>query len=334
MTIDGFWSYVSKKGFKKDIINISSMKGSKMAIDVFAWMYKAKYSYEKEGQDRIMRYFLKLYYLLLSNDVYPISVLDGIKPLMKNVTLNKRKKKSMKIYNKILELDKKIKSLDKICDINIIDSLRREKKSKERDYNLPPTKKEITQYKNLLDSLKLPYIVVDNHDAENLCAYLQKNGYVDYVMTNDGDAFAGGSNNIICGYKTNNDNFEIKYKHKIMKCLNFKCHDQLLNFCIGLGTDFNERQKGVRQGAVYWYKQIINSNDNGKLRVESEYIKYKDIVNELMYDFSKYEKSYKYMKLPNNKLITYMKKNINKEDIYKVTSDECAINIFGKILNI
>jgi 5'-3' exonuclease len=56
------------------------------------------------------------------------------------------------------------------------------------------------QVMEFLDALGLPYIKAYS-ESEETCAFLQKNGYVDYVVTEDTDALTFGATKVIFGEK-------------------------------------------------------------------------------------------------------------------------------------
>lgn len=346
MGIKDLLKYARKRGYKDGkIIDIAEMRGSKVAVDVSIWAYRAKNAESETNKYPIIRYFLRMIHRFVTNNIYPVFVFDGKSPKMKMGELHKREKKAkdqLMRYERNEDAIKKIEVLMSDDDVlldtipernNNVDSekytvLLRKRKKYLQSLN-KPKKEDYDLLKAVLDSMFIPYIVIDHHDAEHLCSYLQAHGKVKWIMSSDTDCLViPGVTGIIHGYKNNIDQFDIHYKKDIMDALGFHDERQLLNYAVLLGGDYNDRI--YREGMIKSWKFITNSHDCGEEIARKKHKNYDDIIFMFTYDFyqnpSDVEDVYYFIDLTNKVLFTIM-----KCDNCPVKDDQMIMDILANI---
>jgi hypothetical protein len=232
--------------------NIKDYLGEVILIDISIIFYKAK---NVEIPNPIESYLIKMIYNMVPYDMFPIFVFDG-KPC-------KLKKNTLITRHQVMESQEKhIDELLKISE-NMSDCIKKEDqkdikfsmetdkvlvdrdiKKRQKALSLKPTKEEIDNTITLLDKCGISYIISNNHDAESVCAYLEKKLFPKAkVLTKDSDIIAFGASGYISEYK--NSNGEVTYisRNDILELLKINS-EELTNYCIMLGTDYNNREYG------------------------------------------------------------------------------------------
>jgi 5'-3' exonuclease len=329
-------------GYRPGNIRIENMRESKVAVDVSIWCFKAKYAMNEYNKEPIVRYFIEMILNFVSENIYPIFVFDGISPKLKELTAVKRNKESERKKVKIKKIEKEMNEItsglqsygivmdtDAMIRYNI---LQKDHKRYTKELNLRPTSEELDQLRLVLNLIGIPHITMDHHDAENLCSYLQKIGYVKWVLSSDSDCLISGASNIIYDYSSKRRNYSIHYKSEIMKCLGFVNDAQLLHYSILLGTDYNDRIYG--NGPKKCHSLVTYSTDFGVTEVNSLYEHYPKIFNEFNYDYihgdPEFKDKYKFMGADNKKLFQFMNiyinNSLNNGSIEKSMTDIRSIN--------
>ena len=237
------------KGLKKiiqkyapgSITDKPSLYNKKIAIDSSILLYKYRYIY-KEDNFHIQGFLYKIIELL-SAGVIPVFVFDGKPPDAKKNTLEKRTETRVKMNERISELTVIRNNLGK-DNVNVdefIDS------DGEECENIKEVKKLNTQIRNIeknilivkkfhsdqvmefLECLGIPFLQAIS-ESEETCAYLQKNGIVDYVMSEDTDSLTFGAKQVLFGEKLYN--LDIILKELEMDYTSF------IDFCILCGCDY------------------------------------------------------------------------------------------------
>ena len=168
--------------------DISLYKGSKVAIDCSILLYKFKYASRAPNShiigiaNRIKYYFM--------NGILPIFVFDGVPPAAKKNVLVKRQANKERMYTR-LELLR-----EKIPENNEEEKLIKDEIEKITSQLIVIKKKDIEECKEFLELSGIPYCTAPE-DAEKYCAFLQKNGLVDYTITDDTDATTFGCKKIL-----------------------------------------------------------------------------------------------------------------------------------------
>lgn len=178
-------------------------------------------------------------------------VFDGKPPKIKINELKKRKAARDKAQNDAKHA-KKMNDIDKMKKLHKI-SYQLE------DYIYEDTKK-------LLTRMGIPWAVAPE-EAEAYCAYLNKKGEYDFVLSPDSDCFMFGANQLLRPVKENKKKVFYLYRRKeILKHLNIK-QKQLIDVGLCLGTDFSDKVKGIGP------KTVLNKVRNGSIQfTESQII--------------------------------------------------------------
>ena len=225
------------KKYSPDAENVKDIKeysGCIFGIDCSILLYKFKYASKAENSHLVGIVNRIKYYM--SNGILPVFVFDGDPPEAKRNTIQKRQDNKEKLYVRIeelrtLEIDAKTDAEKKTLadEITRISSqIIRIKKS------------HILECKELLEKSGVPYCTAPE-DAEKYCAFLQKNGFIDYTVTDDTDAMTFGCEKII---KTSiNKIIEID-TNKVLQ--NFEMTmEMFVDFCILSGCDYSDTISSV-----------------------------------------------------------------------------------------
>lgn len=208
--------------------DISKYKNSKVAIDCSILLYKFKYASRLENSHLIgIANRIKFY---LMNGILPVFVFDGTPPEAKKVTLNKRYAAKEKMYVRLEELREKEPKTDEE------NKLIKEEIERLLSQLIVIKKSHIEESKELLEKSGIPYCTAPE-DAEKYCAFLQKNGLVDYTVTDDTDASTFGCP-IILKTSINKNITEINTDVILSKF--DMTQDSFIDFCILSGCDYSD----------------------------------------------------------------------------------------------
>ena len=217
----------------------------KICIDSSILLYRFRYTY-KEDNFHIQGF---LYSIIdyLEKGVIPIFVFDGAPPDAKKNTLEKRTETRNKMKDRVNELIEQRNKLnvEMETDIETViysddedpDDSQQVKEIKKINSSIRNIEKNILvvkkfhsdQVMEFLDSLGLPYIKAYS-ESEETCAFLQRNGYTDYVVTEDTDALTFGATKVIFGQK-------LYSLDKVLKGIDIN-FDQFIDLCILCGCDY------------------------------------------------------------------------------------------------
>lgn len=166
-------------------IEIKSIKGKTVAVDVSQFMYRFK----KNG--RLILDMFSMCSLFRKHDINAIFVFDGTPPEEKQDTILDRKTKrndSLDKYNHLkMFMDEGIVPSNPYI-LNKLKQL--------YDSTIHITKNEYDEVRRLFDAYGMKYIVATG-EADNTCAYMCKNDIVYAVISDDTDMFALGCPRII-----------------------------------------------------------------------------------------------------------------------------------------
>jgi flap endonuclease-1 len=263
--------------------------GKRIAIDISILIYQVVISIRNTGTDlknkngEITSHILGLFnktIVLLEKGVIPIFVFDGKPPELKNKVLlnrkNIRKKAALKLENAVTDKEK-IKYFKRSVSIS---------------------KKQMDQCRELLDLMGIPYVQAPE-EADSQCAYLNKNGFVDAVSTEDMDILTFGAPKIVRNLSSfHKKPIEIKLDN-ILNSFDLN-QDQFVELCILLGCDYSGHISSIDCYDIYKY---YNKN--------KDFLKtLKDIKNNNYYtsSFKNYLKVKDYFKNP-------LIKEVNKNDL-------------------
>ena len=219
-----------------------SLYNQKLAIDSSILLYKFRYTYTEDNFH--IQGFLHKVIEFLEKGIIPVFVFDGPPPDAKKVTLDKRIDTRTKMKERIDELKIQRNTLN-VENVNVEEFINSDNDSEDETFK--EIKKINNQIKNIeknilivkknhsdqvmefLDSLGIPFLKAVS-ESEETCAYLQKNGLVDYVLTEDTDSLTFGANKVIFGEK-------VYTLEKTLKGLELS-YSSFIDLCILCGCDY------------------------------------------------------------------------------------------------
>lgn len=164
---------------------------------------------------------------MLSHGIIPVFVFDGPPPVLKTMTIQRRKDERLKSIGKIDKDDtvKLLKAQFKLGISDIDDTLK------------------------LLQLMGIP-IIIAPEEAEATCANLNRKGIVDGVISDDGDTLVFGAPIMITHFSTDmKKKITVRNLQEILDDLKITM-EQFIEICIVLGTDYNDGIEGVRVDTI------------------------------------------------------------------------------------
>jgi len=209
--------------------DIKHYSGSIFGIDCSILLYKFKYASKAENSHLVGIVNRIKYYM--SNGILPVFVFDGDPPDAKRNTIQKRQDNKERLYVRIEEL----RTLENKAETEEDKKVFSEEISKLSSQIIRIKKSHITDCKELLEKSGIPYCTAPA-DAEKYCAFLQKNGLIDYTVTDDTDALTFGCEKII---KTSINKIVEIDTRKVLE--NFcMTQEMFIDFCILSGCDYSD----------------------------------------------------------------------------------------------
>ena len=240
-------------------INLSEYAYKKIAIDISLYLFK----YKSVCGINWLSGFINLICCLRRNEIHCVFIYDGKAPHEKSNEKNKRKQDREKLRNQIIELEEALDTFYKTGEINeILINLYETRKirspprlmgTKKEKISISWLEKKIAQKKTqlvniqgddinytqeLFDILKVPYYTAPQ-EAEKMCSKLCRDGLVDAVLSDDTDVIAYGTPSFLTKINTKNDTCVRLSNTNILEMGEFDNSEQLLDFCILSGTDYN-----------------------------------------------------------------------------------------------
>lgn len=181
--------YVPEATFQSDI---SNFKGSKVAIDSELLMHKFRSN--ESANSHIFGFIINIFWYL-KNGIIPVYVFDGSPNLAKqNNAISKRSTYKEHLYQKAGDIESRLEKHSEYNNNGACNPLSEEfntlydklYKIQKKMTCMNVSKTHRNECKYLLKLMGIPYIVA-NDDAEAYCVHLQRQGYVDYVYTEDTD---------------------------------------------------------------------------------------------------------------------------------------------------
>jgi flap endonuclease-1 len=270
MGIKGLKQFLKKHAPKSlREVNLTSLKGCSLSIDSSILLYKYRYIYP--GDNFHIIGFKNFINELNNYDITAIFVFEGKPPEAKQTVLNKRFDLKKKLNEKIEIITNQLEYLDDSNEPveppneDLFNELQKLKKN-----NITITRQHSKEVMALLDNMGVEYIVPDG-EAEEYCAFLQKNGITDYVLTEDTDSLTFGATKVLFGNKTS---YLLADLEIVLEELKFT-YEQFIDFCILCGCDYSCTIPKV--GPVNAFKLIKNHNnieylvDSGKYIIPEEF---------------------------------------------------------------
>ena len=262
---------------------IDKYSGKIFGIDASILLYKYRHisNIDESCTNSHIIGFLNRIKYYKNNNITPVFIFDGAPPEQKRITLKKRQTIKRKIYEKIeilqdlktdneneqKEIDKEISNLSRQI-INV-------------------TKTHVTEVKTLLTILGINYYDAPD-EAEKYCVFLQKNGIIDYIVTDDTDVFTFGGVNILKS-SIKNDLIETDIQ-MFLKKIEYD-NNKFVDFCILSGCDYLSYVPNLAINTVYTlFKKHNNIEDIiglNKYSFPEEYST--EILNEIRSIFVKFE---------------------------------------------
>jgi len=230
-------------------INKKCLKNKKIAIDSSILLYKFRYLIPTDNF-HILGFIHKVLELL-DIGIIPVFVFDGKPPDAKKEVLNKRNntrtemndrlqflKDELKKHNEPEETPDYIISSDneEETDENIYIRKIKTEMKKIKKNTLYVYKKHSHEVMEMLNCIGIPFFHRPEGEAEEMCAFLQKRGYVDYILTEDTDALTFGGNNVIFTLK---NEFILCKLETILKELDIS-YESFVDLCILCGCDYTQ----------------------------------------------------------------------------------------------
>lgn len=272
--------------------DLQQLKNTKIGVDFMLWYYntiigiakKINYDYETTHKQieenplfkkELYKSFINYNIYFLKKKILPVWVLDSVDKKYKEMTAKKRKEKKKIINEKIEEKTKQLEETEPFENFLLKEEIKR---TKNYLFFTSPT------FTNeFIDNIKQFATVIQSEgEGETLAATLAKDKHLIGVITKDSDVYPIGTP--AC-FILKNKKIHISLTNCILKSLNMN-QDSFRNFCILLGSDFNNRIKGL--GPVNAHRLInkygnienfINSNE------EDEFKKYKNEEDETYLNF-------------------------------------------------
>ena len=207
---------------------IEKYSNSIVAIDCSILLYKFRYASKVENAHLIGIVNRVKFYMMCN--ILPVFVFDGVPPEAKKTTIEKRQAAKYKLYQRLDALKEMVPEND-TEEKAINDEI--EKISSQL---IVIKKQHIDECKELLEKSGIPYVNAPE-DAEKYCAFLQKNGLVDYTITDDTDAMTFGCKKIL---KTNinKEIIEIDFEKLLMDF--DMTYETFVDYCVLSGCDYTE----------------------------------------------------------------------------------------------
>ena len=293
-------------------INMNELKNKRIGIDGYVWIHKGIFSDKMDIVDNInsnnyINYIIKNIKILKKYYIYPIFVFDGRKLCIKHKEVIYRQIRREEQEKKAMIYKKKDYLKYKKIMINTI------------KVGHEMTKKVIKK----LDELNIEYII-SPHESDAQLSYLDKIGYIDYVITEDSDLIAYGCKKILYKYDSINETFMLIKLNDIFRLFNYD-YNKLLEFCILSGCDyFKMKGVGIKTSYNYFQKQSNFKSSDYMINMNFYFAKYTFIhqaVYDPIYKIYKYTNNYEYFKINDQ--------NINISNLHTKT-EQYFINLINQ----
>lgn len=250
MGIRGLSTFLDRNRCGMSDIHLSNMRGSTVAVDFSNVLYRFLY---RDAKTYLME-FINFIHKFQRYGINLIFVFDGRPTAEKEYELSHRRAYREKINKKIDELSNDSNGKD---NTEIIKHLEKKTHRIENSY--------LFECKQLFNILGIPYICVDNLEADAVFTYLLKNHYADACFSADTDLLAYGCHTILR---------ELDYRNDTVECINYDnlinelgiSSEQFLHTCILSGTTYNNSMKHSNFAnnllLIQKYETIQNIIDN------------------------------------------------------------------------
>jgi len=211
----------------------AQLRGSKVAIDISVYLYRFK------TLENFVPSLYRMCNIFVKYEITPIFVFDGSKHEAKNVELNERREKrdNMKeVYECVSS------ALDKITEDTTRETMIKSMYEIKKNFT-HISYKNIRLAKQFVKYYGFPYIFAEK-EADEVCGYLYKNNYVDYVMSEDSDLFIYGAQKVIKNVNIENETLDIYNIDKLIERMEIT-YQEFITLCILSGCDYYKTRSNI-----------------------------------------------------------------------------------------
>ena len=259
MGIQNLNSYLRKYTTDKAInkITLKELSGKKIVVDTSIYLYRFI------SEDALLENMYIMISLFKLYNIVPIFVFDGIAPIDKNKTIEKRNNEKLiaeEEYNKLKKELQTIDSSDKLY-LTIMNTMEQLKKKFIR-----LKREDFQSIQELITAFGLKYIEAEG-EADELCAKLVIKKYAYACLSEDMDMFIYGCPRVLRYFSLMNESVIIYYLEQILLDLDLS-FNEFKEICIISGTDYsnsiNSNNINLYKTFEYFkvYKTTNNSNAN------------------------------------------------------------------------
>jgi hypothetical protein len=233
----------NKKSITK--IHLSKLSGKELVIDVSIYLYKFL------SEDALLENMYLFISILKKYDIKPIFIFDGKPPPEKKQLLIKRlgdkmeaEKKYLNIKEELLSEQNKEKKEEKLLEMELL-----------KKQFIRVKDDDLRKVKDLFDAYGVSYFVAPS-EADQLCAYLNKNQQVWGCISDDMDMFLYGCKFVVRHISLLNHTAVLYDTDKILSDLNMS--SQIFNEIMILsGTDYNMNNETSLTETIKWYYEYM-----------------------------------------------------------------------------
>jgi len=285
MGIQGFYNILEKvlrdDPFKRALlirkVLLKNLKGKTIALDGHGFIHRYSYSHLPYS------HLLQIGWLITDlkiNGINPVFVFDGKSPKAKNEEKKKREKRRAEQFKNLEKVEQELET-KRACygikdyvppgkggaqlsypdknekDVEEIQRLQQIVSNRKKSI-LEITPQKIEDVKYLIRLMGVKVIDLVEGEGEAICSILNRLGYVDIVASEDADVFIFQGKYLlrgIGGRENREDNLRLYDISKLIKELNFRSRDEMIDFCILSGCDFCNKIPGI--GPVNARKLIL-----------------------------------------------------------------------------
>jgi len=240
----------TKKSIRK--IHLSELNNKTIVIDVSIYLYKFS------SEDSLMENMYLLISILKHYKITPIFIFDGKPPPEKRELLQRRrleKKEAEEKYMKLKDI------MQDVSNNNITHEMQAEM-DKLRRLFVRVNDEEIKRVKGLMDAYGATYYDAPS-EADQLCAYLVKNGKAWGCISDDMDMFLYGCKYVIRNISLLNHTALLYDTRSILEELDMSeqifCEIMVLS-----GTDYNIHSRTSLKETMRWYYEYLRYKERHK----------------------------------------------------------------------
>ena len=297
MGIKGLRAFLKKKEVNCFYtIPLYSFYEKRMAIDSLNWVFCylgnayqsilvrkkdiLEFITQQEIYDALARDFLNFNIKLINHGITPVWIWDGVSKDNKQVTKVERRKRKQQMIEKkenIIEILKGMNPLERPYELI--------KELKDLMKNTVHLKHErINDLKKFSEEIGLCTITADD-EAESLGASMAAERIVGAIWSADTDTYPIGAPIVAKGFEMINGDIHINivFTLNILRDLKLN-HNEFRDFCIMLGTDFNDNVE--RLGPARCYKLIEKFRNLETIEKETSHnlycLKFREVRNQMI----------------------------------------------------